>query len=174
MRLLPDSKERSVGTDEDRVSPKLPFELELDEIHERKKAGSLGRLGMDLPLTSPAIPAFVHPRRARAVAHLAVSVFAVRFAHTPRRGIRFRCLTPCSSFLVAFLFLSAPSSFVAFFPLLFFPRTTSSLSPWLSASGAFSPTRPWTPLPRLSKLVSLVCVCFLCIASRSSLRFPTL
>lgn len=124
------------------------------------------------------------PEESPAVAHLAVSVFAVRFARTLKRGIRFRCLShPCRpthpppSRLSFFFLLLLPSSL--FFPPLFFlPPYFVPFSPWLSASGAFSLTRPWmppsTPLLRPSELVSLVCVCFLCIASRSSLRFPTL
>lgn len=51
---------------------------------------------MDLPLTSSAIPAFVHPRRARQL-HILQFRF-LQSAHTPRRGIRFRCLTPTASF----------------------------------------------------------------------------
>lgn len=93
------------------------------------------------------------PEESPAVAHLAVSVFAVRFARTPRRGIRFRCLShPCRSppplgFPFSFCFFFLRRFFSPLPPLLFPPPYFVPFSPWLSASGAFSLTRPWMPSP---------------------------
>lgn len=90
-------------------------------------------------------------REELAVAHLAVSVFAVRFAHIQTRGIRFlRQLAPSifyrpSLLPLAFFFLSF--SFLSSTLLLFF-------LPWLFAFSAFSSNGPWTPAPRPSPLVS--------------------
>lgn len=178
---FPLSKERSVGTDEDRSLLSSLSSSSWTRSTGEKRGGSLGRLGMDLPLTSPAIPAFVHPGRARQL-HILQFRFlqSVSLAH---RDAAFGFVAPLSplppSSLSAFLFLSASSSFVAFFsPLLssFFLRTSSlSLLGFPPPVLFRSPDHGCPPPPpRPSELVSLVCVCFLCIASRSSLRFPTL
>jgi len=69
--------------DEDRsLSPQTLSNL--DEIHEWRKGSRGARsVRMDLPLTSPAILAFVQPGTELAVAHLAVSLLVTRFAHIP-------------------------------------------------------------------------------------------
>lgn len=140
-----------------------------------------GRLGMGLPLTSPAIPAFVHPRRRElAVAHLAVSVFAVRFAHILRRAVfGFASLTSAAFFFIpSSLSLSSillpVSSSLPLASFLSFPFLSSYFTPFFLAfrlrclfahQTMDSPGRPaclWSTSV------------FLRIASRSSLRLPTL
>jgi len=166
------SKERSVAMDEDRSLLSSPFELELDEIHGGKKNGKPWP-ARDGPSADVAGNPCVRPaEEISAVAHLAVSVFAVRFAHTLRRGIRFSLPLILTAPFHHLLPLGFSFPFYSFFLRRFF--SSSLLSSSLSSLAfrlwdSFSPTRPWIP-----PLVSLVCVCFLCIASRSSLRFPTL
>ena len=131
---FPLSKERSAGEDEDKDWSLLSSLSSLSWTRSmgEKRVETLAGSGMDLPLTSPAIPAFVHPRRARQL-HILQFRFLqfVPLTHWEMQHSVSLPLThpPCrSSFPLPsswpFLFLSAPSSF---FPPLFFSRTSSLL-----------------------------------------------
>lgn len=98
-------------------------------------------------------------REELAVAHLAVSVFAVRFAHILRRR---HSLSPSTrSFYLSLAFSSSPRFFLPLFPPLFsssFSRTLA-LSLLAFRLQCFFVQRTVDAPP--VQLVSLVCVCFL-------------
>lgn len=110
-----------------------------------------------------------------AVARLAVSVFAIRFAHILRNA----AFGFAASLLLLFPFLSLSlSSFFLFFLLfLFSPSLVASFFVlrlhWLFASGTFFVHQIMDTLGRPA-CVSGLRLCFLRIAFRSSLRLPTL
>lgn len=117
---FPLSKEPSMGMDED-----LSSLSSWTRSTEKKKGWKPWptRDGPSADVTGN--PCVRPPEENSAVAHPAVSVFAVRFAHTLRHGIRFRCLTPTASFhllLLSFSFSFCSFFLRRFFLLLFFPR----------------------------------------------------
>lgn len=135
------------------------------------------RLGMGLPLTSPAIPAFVHPRRACSCTSCSFGFCRAPHSHSETRYsvslpqpshffLHFSLLSRLFPFLS--LSLSRESSFCSFFlpcffpflpfAILSYPHYFTPLPTWPFASVAFLSARPWIPRP---SSVSLVCVCFL-------------
>lgn len=147
------------------------------------------RLGMGLPLTSPAIPAFVHPRRACSCTSCSFGFCRAPHSHSETRYsvslpqpshffLHFSLLSRLFLFLSLFLanLLSAPSSFLASFlsfPSLSFPTLTTSPLFLLGLSPPLLFCPPDHGFPARPACLWSASV-FLCIASRSSLRLPTL
>lgn len=145
--------------DDKRHGPVVSHETssELEEVHGRKKRAEKPWPAWDKSSADVAHNPCVRPLEGRlAVARLAVSVFAIRFARVPRNAaLGFAASSPLTaSFLPFFHSLFLSRSFLIFWKFFFFllfslPLFFSTSSflvlrlPCLYASAAFLFIRPW-------------------------------